>query len=94
MGYAERSISVNGLKTRYLEAGEGPALILMHGASLGSSADVWAPSMEPLAALGFRVIAYDDPGYGMSDDPPDLTVRHRVLFFTELLRRLGLARRM
>ena len=90
MGYAERSITVNGLKTRYLEAGEGPALILMHGASLGSSADVWALSMEPLATLGFRVIAYDDPGYGMSDDPPDLTVRHRVAFFAQLLKALGI----
>ena len=90
MGYAERYITVSGLKTRYLEAGKGPALILMHGASLGSSADVWALSMEPLATLGFRVIAYDDPGYGVSDDPPDLTVQHRVAFFVQLLKALGI----
>src|SRR5581483_8227351 len=66
-----------------------PPLFLMHGASLGSSADVWMMSIEPLADLGFRAIAYDDPGYGMSDDPADLSVRHRVAFYPKLMKALG-----
>jgi pimeloyl-ACP methyl ester carboxylesterase len=90
MGHVDRFVEVDGLKTRYLEAGNGPPLILMHGASLGSSAHVWDLNLDPLAAAGFRAIAYDDPGYGLSDDPPDTTVKHRRRFLPRFLDALGL----
>ena len=92
MGVAERHVTVDGLNTRFLEAGDGQPLILMHGASLGSSSDVWALQMEPFAQAGFRSIAYDDPGFGLSDDPLDLTVMHRVTFFPKLLAAMGIPR--
>ena len=41
MVYENKYIQVDGLKTRYIEDGAGPAAILLHGASLGSSADVF-----------------------------------------------------
>lgn len=92
MGHIDRFIEVDGLRTRYLEAGDGPPVLLMHGASLGSSAHVWDLSLDPLASAGFRVIAYDDPGYGLSDDPPDTTVRHRRRFLPRFMDALGLER--
>ena len=37
----ENFIEVEGLRIRYFEEGSGPAVLLLHGPSLGSSADVW-----------------------------------------------------
>jgi 4,5:9,10-diseco-3-hydroxy-5,9,17-trioxoandrosta-1(10),2-diene-4-oate hydrolase len=48
-------------------------MILLHGASLGSSGDVFERNMQPLAAAGLRVIAPDRPGYGGSEGPGDRT---------------------
>jgi pimeloyl-ACP methyl ester carboxylesterase len=48
-------------------AGAGPALVLLHGISSGSGS--WTFQLDALAA-GFRVIAWDAPGYGGSDALP------------------------
>lgn len=89
MTAAETFLAVDGLKIRYAETGSGPIVLLLHGASLGSSADVWELSLRPLAGQGFRVIAFDQPGFGLSDDPPDPSVAYRrqfVLRFMDTLR--------
>ncbi len=49
MGYQDKFVQIDGLKTRYIEDGAGPAVILLHGASLGSSADVFERNLRPLA---------------------------------------------
>ncbi len=49
-----------------LRAGQGPALLLLHG--IGSSATAWAGQIERLGAE-FSCIAPDLPGYGESPDP-------------------------
>ena len=66
MAYHDKYIQVDGLKTRYIEDGSGPAVICLHGASLGSSADVFERNLGPLAKAGLRVIAYDQPGFGLT----------------------------
>ena len=50
-----------------LEAGpeDGPPVLLIHG-SVGW-AGLWAPTMDHLAAEGYRVIAIDLPPMGLSD---------------------------
>jgi pimeloyl-ACP methyl ester carboxylesterase len=48
--------------------GEGPPLVLLHGAS--GSWTHWIRNMVPLAAR-YRVLAPDMPGYGDSDAPPE-----------------------
>lgn len=53
------------LRIGYREAGSGPALLALHG--VGSSSLSFAPQIEALSAH-FRVIAWDAPGYGGSDD--------------------------
>lgn len=73
----EKLVTVDGLRLRYIEEGEGPVVLLLHGASLGSSADVFIRNLGPLARAGFRVIAYDQPGFGLSDVPTDLSPAYR-----------------
>jgi pimeloyl-ACP methyl ester carboxylesterase len=85
----ENFIEVEGLSIRYLEEGGGPPVLLLHGASLGSSADVWTGNLSGLAAHGLRVIACDQPGFGLSDNPTDPSAAYRarfVLAFMDALR--------
>jgi 4,5:9,10-diseco-3-hydroxy-5,9,17-trioxoandrosta-1(10),2-diene-4-oate hydrolase len=70
-------ITVDGLKIRYIEDGDGPPVLLLHGASLGSSADVFARNLPPLAKAGFQAIAFDQPGFGLSDVPADHSTAYR-----------------
>jgi pimeloyl-ACP methyl ester carboxylesterase len=50
-------------RVRVLSHGSGPPLILLHGVSV--SAAVWAPVFTALP--GWRVLAVDLPGHGLSD---------------------------
>lgn len=61
---AGSSVVVNGVATRYHDAGEGPVLLLIHGSGPGVSA--WANwrGLIPDLARGFRVIAPDMLGFG------------------------------
>lgn len=86
----EKYAQVDGLKTRFLEEGTGPAVVLLHGASLGSSADVYEDTLARLARAGFHAIAYDQPGYGLTDNPGDYRASHRMQFIPKFIDALGL----
>ena len=88
----EQSISVDGMRIRYLEDGAGPAGLLLHGASLGSSGDVWADNMPEFARRGLHTIAPDLPGFGASDKPDDASLGFRIRFVPRLMQALGLQR--
>ncbi|OLC69963.1 MAG: hypothetical protein AUH87_05440 [Deltaproteobacteria bacterium 13_1_40CM_4_54_4] len=90
MGYQDKFVQIDGLKTRYIEDGAGPAVILLHGASLGSSADVFERNLKPLAAAGVRAIAYDQPGFGLTDNPSDYSVAYRTRFIMMFMDGLGI----
>lgn len=60
-------IEVDGIRLHYVEAGSGPTLVLLHGAS--SNLRDLATSLLPELATDFRVIAFDRPGYGYSERP-------------------------
>jgi pimeloyl-ACP methyl ester carboxylesterase len=90
MAYENKFVQVDGLRTRYIEAGTGPAAILLHGASLGSSADVFERNLQPLANSGVRAIAYDQPGFGLTDNPSDYSVAYRRRFIMLFIDALGL----
>jgi pimeloyl-ACP methyl ester carboxylesterase len=62
----ERRIEVGGLPTRYLEAGAGEPLVLLH--ALGESAFDWR-WVFPLLARTRRVYTPDLPGFGGSAKP-------------------------
>jgi pimeloyl-ACP methyl ester carboxylesterase len=67
----EQAVRVDSQQVRYLEEGEGQPVVLLHGASLGSSGDVFERNLRPLAEGGLRAIAPDRPGYGLSQGPGD-----------------------
>ena len=69
----DRFVTVDGRKVRYLEEGSGVPAILLHGSSLGSSADVFRRNLRALGAHGIRAIAVDMPGFGKSDPTDDLS---------------------
>ena len=52
----------------YAALGEGRPVVLLHQSP--SSVAMWAAVQERLAPLGYRTVAFDLPGYGMSDPPP------------------------
>lgn len=56
--------AANGIQTRVLEVGQGPALVFIHG--LGARADRWRNNLGPLAEAGYRCIAVDLPGHGFA----------------------------
>jgi 2-hydroxy-6-oxonona-2,4-dienedioate hydrolase len=72
-------IQVDGLKTFYVKFGSGHPTVLFHGAAPGGSCLVnWKLNIEPLAASGFTVYAYDQPGFGYTDNPSDHSIEYRV----------------
>ena len=72
-------IDADGLKTFYVKAGSGFPVVLFHGAAPGASAQVnWQLNIEPLAAAGFTVYAYDQAGFGRTENPADLSIEYRV----------------
>ena len=89
--FRECEVTVDGLKIRYLEEGEGSGepVIMLHGASLGSSADVFDANLRAVAEAGFRALAYDQPGFGLSDDPPDYTLAYRTAFLPRFMSAVG-----
>jgi len=86
----DRFVEVNGLRLRYIEKGDGPPVIFLHGASLGSSADVFIRNMDAFAHAGFRAIAFDQPGFGLADTPQDHSVGFRRKSVPALCAALGL----
>ena len=86
----EKYIQVDGSKTRYLEEGTGSPIVFVHGASLGSSADVYQDTLERLAIAGYRAIAFDQPGYGHTDNPKDFRASYRMVFIPNFIEALGL----
>jgi epoxide hydrolase 4 len=62
-GYAE----VGDVRLHYVEAGEGPLVVLLHG--FPEFWFGWRLQIAPLAAAGFRVVAPDTRGYNLSSRP-------------------------
>jgi 2-hydroxy-6-oxonona-2,4-dienedioate hydrolase len=59
-------VDVDGVRTRVLQAGSGPDLVLLHGT--GGHLEAYARDIAGLAE-DFRVTAYDMVGHGWSDLP-------------------------
>jgi pimeloyl-ACP methyl ester carboxylesterase len=62
-------VEVDGLQIAYERAGSGPALVLLHG-YVGDGPTTWRRQLDGLSDE-FTVIAWDAPGAGRSDDPPE-----------------------
>jgi pimeloyl-ACP methyl ester carboxylesterase len=60
-------VRVSGLEIAYERVGEGPPLVLVHGAP--ADGRFWQPQLAALADE-FTVVAWDEPGAGRSSDLP------------------------
>jgi pimeloyl-ACP methyl ester carboxylesterase len=59
----DRRVTVDGVKTQYLEAGSGPSLLLLHGHEQSATSWRW---VIPALARTHRVLAPSLPGHGES----------------------------
>jgi non-heme chloroperoxidase len=60
-------VVADGTRIHYKDWGTGPAVVFSHGWPLAG--DAWEDQMFFLAAHGFRVIAHDRRGHGLSSQP-------------------------
>jgi 2-hydroxymuconate-semialdehyde hydrolase len=81
-----RYLDVGGIRTHYLDAGDGPPVVLLHSGEFGGSAELcWEFNIGPLAR-DFRVIAPDWLGFGGTDKLRDFVsgsdrmIRHMSAF--------------
>lgn len=61
MSFAERFVEADGFRIRYLEGGEGPPLVCLHGAG-----GLRLTRAHELLHESHRVIAFEEPGFGSS----------------------------
>lgn len=59
-----------GLRVAYVDEGEGPPLLMLHGEPTWSF--LFRRMIPPLRDAGWRCVAIDYPGFGRSDKPLDL----------------------
>jgi pimeloyl-ACP methyl ester carboxylesterase len=83
----------SGGTLRVLEGGEGRTVVLLHGR--GHAAPMWFSYLTMLAR-GWRVMAVDLPGFGLSSAPegPLRTAEEGVRFFTEPVEELLLEQKL
>jgi pimeloyl-ACP methyl ester carboxylesterase len=89
-------IEINNVLVHYKRMGAGePTFILLHG--FGASTFSWREVMAPLAEVG-QVIAYDRPGFGLTERPLDwegvnpYSEEGNLIFLLGLLDTFGLER--
>ena len=63
-------VDTNGIRMAVYEQGDGPAVVLLHG--FPELAFSWRFQLPALANAGFRAIAPDQRGYGLTDVPADV----------------------
>jgi pimeloyl-ACP methyl ester carboxylesterase len=84
-------VETNGIATFYEDAGQGPAVVLVHGH--GADLRLWDLQIPSLLETGYRVIRYDVRGHGRSSAPPSgYTWQNYALDLRDLLDRLGVSK--
>ena len=91
--FASRFMRVNGYRMHYVDEGAGEPVLLLHGNPTWSF--LYRKFIPPLVAAGFRVIAPDHIGFGLSVRPArehDFSLENHIANLAEFIRRLGLIR--
>ncbi|BBG02583.1 MULTISPECIES: alpha/beta fold hydrolase [Pseudonocardia] len=68
VGFEQRFYDVGGIRTRCIEAGEGPPIVFLHGG--GGHAETWVRNLGPHSPHR-RCYAIDMLGHGHTDAPAD-----------------------
>jgi pimeloyl-ACP methyl ester carboxylesterase len=83
-------VNVDGHEIAYRRAGQGPALVLLHGFLCDSR--VWRTQLSALSG-NHTVIAWDAPGAGLSSDPvSSFTIQEWALVLAAFLDTVGIDR--
>jgi pimeloyl-ACP methyl ester carboxylesterase len=69
--WQHRCVDLNGVRLHYVEAGQGPLVVLLHG--FPEFWYAWRQQIQQLAAAGFRVFAPDLRGFNFSGKPPGVS---------------------
>ncbi|MEW9667788.1 alpha/beta fold hydrolase [Ammoniphilus sp. 3BR4] len=82
-------IKIDGVLIHYVEKGEGPPLLLVHG--LGAYSFTWRYNIDELSKH-FRVLAVDLKGFGFSEKPlgPGYSIDHHVDTMVKFISQMGL----
>ena len=83
---------IDGIRLHYVDEGSGPPILLVHGQPTWSY--LYRKMIRPLVAAGYRCIAPDLMGFGLSDKPTDesaYTLGRHVELVTGLVEKLQLA---
>ncbi|MGE0363081.1 MAG: alpha/beta fold hydrolase [Vicinamibacterales bacterium] len=87
----EGRAAIPGAEVFYYDSGgPGPAIVLLHAGT--GSARVWEHQWGPLAAAGYRVVAYDRRGYGRTTVDPGGPIATAADDLMALAEALGLGR--
>lgn len=86
-------IEVDGVRIHYVERGDGPPLVLLHG-NAALTGDFLASGLVERLAATHRVIVFDRPGFGYTARPAarHWTPEAQAALLAEAARRLGAAR--
>ena len=83
--------TLDGVRVRYVDQGQGPAVVLIHG--FASSLETWDTVIPALVESGHRVVALDLRGFGWTDRPPgDYSSEAQAQLVLALMDQLGIAR--
>ncbi len=91
--WTHREAVVNGVRLHYVEQGQGPLVVLLHG--FPEFWYSWRHQIPALAEAGFRVIAPDQRGYNTSEKPRGVRsyrVEHLVDDVAALIQHAGESR--
>ena len=64
-------ITIDGMKVRYIDVGVGRPILLLHGGAIGSSLEIYKYIIPGLLKAGYRCVAFDQPGFGLSEIPKE-----------------------
>ncbi len=78
--HRSRFIEVDGVRTHYLDAGDGPPLVLFHSGEFGGCAELSWEYLIPLLAPHFRIIAPDWLGFGETAKIHDFESKRARMF--------------
>jgi 2-hydroxy-6-oxonona-2,4-dienedioate hydrolase len=95
--FGEKWIDVGGVRTRYFDAGIGPAIVFIHGGTIGdtqsaANGEDWELNFGPMVARGYRCITIDKLGQGFTGNPletADWTMAGQVRHVQALIRKLN-----
>jgi len=59
--------TIDGTRLRMIDSGNGTPVVFIHG--IGASLYSWRHQLPPVLSAGYRVIAFDNRGFGFSEQP-------------------------